>query len=270
MLPINNFPCEIEAHKGVATDAPENTMSAFRAAVEQRYDMIELDQAFTKDNVCVIHHDRMVGRTDRYTDGSVIPEEEKYLISDLTYEQLQTYDVGTFFDEKHGIVKFKGEKIPTFEDVLILAKESKIPLKLDNKIERFSEEQQIMVYDLIKKYEMQELTGITGFNIDYLQKVVNHLPRVTIHYDGYVTRENLEKVKAILINNPLYIWQRFDNETTAWNKTKPIDKESADLAREYGKVGVWILKKTEEALIAIEKFNVDCIETNGAIKPNSL
>ena len=38
-----NTNCKLQAHRGVSTDAPENTMAAFRMAVEQGYDIIEFD-----------------------------------------------------------------------------------------------------------------------------------------------------------------------------------------------------------------------------------
>lgn len=51
-----NTNCRLQAHRGVSTDAPENTMAAFREAVKQGYDTIEFDPKFTKDGVCVILH----------------------------------------------------------------------------------------------------------------------------------------------------------------------------------------------------------------------
>ena len=33
--------CKLQAHRGVSTDYPENTMPAFAGAVEQGYDIIE-------------------------------------------------------------------------------------------------------------------------------------------------------------------------------------------------------------------------------------
>ena len=60
-----NSNCKLQAHRGVSTDAPENPMAAFRLAVEQGYDIIEFDPKYTKDDVCVILHDRTLNRTGR-------------------------------------------------------------------------------------------------------------------------------------------------------------------------------------------------------------
>ena len=53
-----NSNCKLQAHRGVSTDAPENTMAAFREAVRQGYEIIEFDPKFTKDNICVVLHDK--------------------------------------------------------------------------------------------------------------------------------------------------------------------------------------------------------------------
>ncbi|MCH8294735.1 glycerophosphodiester phosphodiesterase, partial [Candidatus Poribacteria bacterium] len=62
------------AHRGASGNYPENTLLAFRKALEIGVDEIELDLYFTKDEQLVIMHDSTVNRT---TDGTG-------LIADLT------------------------------------------------------------------------------------------------------------------------------------------------------------------------------------------
>ena len=40
---------KLQAHRGVSSEYPENTLAAFRASVEQGYDIIECDPKYTKD-----------------------------------------------------------------------------------------------------------------------------------------------------------------------------------------------------------------------------
>lgn len=53
----------ITAHRGDQSAAPENTLSAFEAAIENGADYIELDVTETKDGVLVILHDDSLMRT---------------------------------------------------------------------------------------------------------------------------------------------------------------------------------------------------------------
>ena len=48
----------VVAHRGYSRDAPENSMSAFRKAIEVGADVIELDVQETSDGVIVVLHDR--------------------------------------------------------------------------------------------------------------------------------------------------------------------------------------------------------------------
>jgi glycerophosphoryl diester phosphodiesterase len=48
---------EIIAHRGASDEAPENSLAAFRRAVELGADGIELDIQFTADRIPVVHHD---------------------------------------------------------------------------------------------------------------------------------------------------------------------------------------------------------------------
>ena len=104
------------AHRGLhdnATQAPENSMAAFRKAVDAGFG-IELDIQLTKDKIPVVFHD--------FTLKRVCGGEGK--ISDYTYEELQQFHLCDSV-----------EKIPKFEDVLKMV-DGKVPLIVEFKIER--------------------------------------------------------------------------------------------------------------------------------------
>ncbi|MFP4698544.1 MAG: glycerophosphodiester phosphodiesterase family protein [Eubacteriales bacterium] len=96
----------IIAHRGASGIAPENTIVSFQKAIDQGAEGIELDVHLTKDEIPVVIHDETIDRT---TDGSGY-------IKDFTFEELNRYDAGNYFDKK-----FMNEKIPTLEQVLELS-----------------------------------------------------------------------------------------------------------------------------------------------------
>lgn len=103
------------AHRGLhdnASDAPENSMAAFRKAVEAGLGM-ELDVQVTKDGVPVVFHDfkleRICGAPGK--------------IADSTYEELQAY---TLCDSK--------ERIPRFSELLEMV-DGQVPLIVEIKAE---------------------------------------------------------------------------------------------------------------------------------------
>jgi glycerophosphoryl diester phosphodiesterase len=100
------------AHRGGALLAPENTLPAFRAAVERwRTDMLELDVHATRDGELVVSHDPTV---QRCTDGHG-------RIAEHTLVELQRLDAGFHFTADAGrTYPFRGEglRIPTFREVL--------------------------------------------------------------------------------------------------------------------------------------------------------
>lgn len=69
------------AHRGLSDEFAENTMAAFQAAVDAKFDGIELDIRATHDDVVVCHHD---GGIDRTTDGNG-------RIGDYTWNELLEY-----------------------------------------------------------------------------------------------------------------------------------------------------------------------------------
>ena len=93
----------VVAHRGSSAVAPENTLAAFRQALEDGADAVELDVRLTSDGEVVVIHDSQLRRT---TDG-------RGPVRSHTWKELQLLSAGSWFDRK-----FAGEKIPSLEEVL--------------------------------------------------------------------------------------------------------------------------------------------------------
>ena len=104
----------IFAHRGDWRNAPENSLKAFQNCIDEGLDGIEVDVQLTKDSVLVVMHDPTLERTTTGV-GKV---------SDYTYAELQ----GLYLKSPIGVVT--RQKIPSFEDVLIMAK-GKILIQVD-------------------------------------------------------------------------------------------------------------------------------------------
>ncbi len=100
------YPVMVIAHRGFSGAAPENTLAAFRKAIEVGSDMIELDIQFSKDGKIVILHDDTLERTTNGLGRTV----------DYTLQELKALDAGSWFG-----AQFSAEKIPTLREVLDLA-----------------------------------------------------------------------------------------------------------------------------------------------------
>jgi glycerophosphoryl diester phosphodiesterase len=105
----SSFPphLSLQAHRGAAGLAPENTLAAFRMAIDLGADAAELDLQTTKDGVVVVIHDDTVDRT---TDG-------RGRIGDLTLAEVKRLDAGAKFGAAH-----RGERIPTLRELIDLVK----------------------------------------------------------------------------------------------------------------------------------------------------
>ena len=248
---------KMQAHRGVCTECPENTMPAFRRAAEQGYPIIELDPKFTADDVCVVLHDRNINRTCRTVDGQAF--EETIPVASLTFAQTQELDAGLWFSEE-----FKGTKIPLLREVLAFAKEKGIHIKIDNVLFTFPEHQQTILFDIVEASGAD--AGFTCPDLATIEKVVARFPKAAIHYDGYVDEETVIKVKSILKENHLIVWLPFDNKITAWCKMPKATPERCAMVKQYAELGVWLLHEESDRMLA-EVLGADIIETTGSLKP---
>lgn len=116
----------IIAHRGVSEFAPENTFAAFQKAIDVGAEGIEFDVQLSKDGIPVVIHDPELKRL-ALIEG---------LVSDLTSEELQKLDVGSWFNEKYpnfADVDFSKQTVPTLVNFLDFLKEYKGLLYLELK-----------------------------------------------------------------------------------------------------------------------------------------
>lgn len=249
---------KLQAHKGVASECPENTMSAFRCAAAQGYDVIELDLEYTSDNRIVVLHDKTINRTARNTDGTAIDCET--FINEITYPQALQYDFGIGISKK-----YQNEKIPLFSDVLEFAEENAIRLKIDNKIQRFPENILDIFFSQIAEYT--GFVSITSNDISFIKKCLSKVSGISIDYDGIVTEDILKKLSAIVKRERLTVWLPYKCEATSWVQLPFADANTAQLIKKYAQLGIWLLTDYRDFCDAAEALNPDIAETDGTIKP---
>jgi glycerophosphoryl diester phosphodiesterase len=149
LMPDHRKPLNI-AHRGASAYAPENTLAAFRLALEMGADGFELDVRLSADDHLVGVHDDTVDRT---TDGSG-PIRQK------TLAELKALDAGARF-----AVRFAGERIPTLQEVFDLVAGSRafvnVEIKTDS-IKGDGLEEKLVA--LSRRYGLGERLLISSFN----------------------------------------------------------------------------------------------------------
>src|SRR5215216_3991596 len=99
------------AHRGASALAPENTIEAFRLAVEAGAGGLELDVHMTRDGHIVVIHDATVDRTTNGTGA----------VSEMTLDELRRLDAGHNFSPDGGPTRpyrGRGVRVPTLVEVL--------------------------------------------------------------------------------------------------------------------------------------------------------
>jgi glycerophosphoryl diester phosphodiesterase len=137
----------IFAHRGASAYAPENTMAAFKKALELGSGGIELDVHMTKDGQIVVIHDETIDRT---SDG-------RGKVRDMTLPELLQYDFGSWFSDD-----YVGERIPTLEQVMEYLHDWDGILNIEIKEADTGVESAVIA--LINKYGMRDRVIISSFD----------------------------------------------------------------------------------------------------------
>lgn len=145
----------IFAHRGASGDYPENTILAFKKALEIGVDGIELDVHKSKDGELVVIHDEDIKRTFKGNG----------LVKDYTLEELRLFDCKKF---KH---RYDSQcKICTLKEVIEIIKNEDIILNIEAKTDIINYDLEKDVLDLINEYGVKNKILISSF---YHQTIQN-------------------------------------------------------------------------------------------------
>ena len=159
---------QIIGHRGSCKRAPENTVSSILCAAQDKADYAELDVQETRDGVVVLMHDKNLKRVAGVNEN----------VSDTSYNDIEKLDVGSRFSKK-----FKGEKIPTLDQVM---KASNGKIKLDIEIKNYVDDTDLVkkVAQLIKDNNFADKCLVCSFDYNALVKVKELNPKIRT---GYIT-----------------------------------------------------------------------------------
>ena len=195
-LPAQAF--DLQGHRGARGLYPENTLPAFQKALDLGVDTIECDMAVTKDGVVVVYHDQWLNPDiTRGPDGKWL-EKRGPAIIDLTFEQLQQYDVGRikpgtkYASEFPAQQAVDGTRIPRLSDLFDLVKKSgntKIGFDCETKISPLEPAAALPPAEFarkaiaeIRKHGMQGRTMVQSFDWRTLQVIQQEAPEIRTMY----------------------------------------------------------------------------------------
>lgn len=166
---MHNLPLII-GHRGASAVAPENTMAAFRKAIEVGADGIEFDVRLSRDGVPVVIHDETLHRTGLRSD----------YVSCLSAEELQQVSVGKWFGIQRGSADgYANETLPTLQQLLnhFSTGDSLLYLELKCQPEETSQIASI-TWNALKDYSIQERVIVECFDLQVIREVKRVAPQL--------------------------------------------------------------------------------------------
>jgi glycerophosphoryl diester phosphodiesterase len=235
------------AHRGASGTFPENTLSAFRAAIDAGADMCELDVQLTRDGAVIVVHDDTVERT---TDGTGE-------VAKLTLEEIKRLDAGVKFKNltPNPFPRGKGdrkrggggviERVPTLDEVFDVVG-GKCGLNIELKAAGVENQ----VAQIMQARNAFGDSIVSSFDWDYLKKIQQ------LHFNIRVGLLAEEKPVDLMMNA---VAMRAHSINPRW------DMVTADLckaAHERGlKVYTWTVD-SDARMRALIECGVDGIMTN--------
>ena len=194
---------DLEAHRGGRDVRPENTLYSFAYAMELGVTTLEMDMQMTKDGQIVISHNpKMSWILAKGPDGKYAPKNNPPDIRTMTLAQVKEWDLGTMnpeagdYYDSHGKPQLAcpGAKMPTLAEVFELANaygNDKVIFNIETKSYADPKDDGYInnpdpavfskaVYDVIKKYNMQNRVTLQTFDWRTIKEFRKLDPNITL------------------------------------------------------------------------------------------
>lgn len=155
------------AHRGHSIAYPENTLEAYRKAIELGVEMIECDVNITRDGTLVMMHDSTLDRTTTGTGR----------VSASTWEDIKGLDAAGKFKPE-----FAGVKVPSTEETLLLYKEAGILSCFEVKGADGDESDRIALrlVELFEKHNMLDMAFMSSYHHEALHLAQSKCPELLL------------------------------------------------------------------------------------------
>ena len=215
-----NHSFQIVAHRGLPEDYPENTLIAYKHALMLHIDMLEIDVHYTKDKQLVVIHDDTIDRTSN----------GKGKVLDYTLDELREFDFGAYRGDK-----FKGERIPTLDEVLDLVDHFSKRLLLEiKKPSQYPGIEEMIVEKLKERGMPKHKVILQSFDFDCVKKLADM---------------NLEFELGVLLSKKQY-WYKLPN-------FKEIAKVADYANPNYALVTKRFMKHAHEEMLKVLPYTVN-------------
>ena len=251
---MDNFPFII-GHRGASAVAPENTMAAFRKAIEVGADGIEFDVQLSRDGVPFVIHDETLQRTGQPSD----------YVSSLSAEELQLVNVGKWFRSRLGATDdYSNETLPTLQQLLDHFSSGDALLYLELKC-RPEERLRIVpiTCELLASYSIADHVIVECFDLAVIQEVKRVAPhlKTAALFQPRITRPHLWSSSRRLIEEAREV--AADEIALHYRLADDLTIESAQSAG--FKIVVWTVDDPTWVIRA-RKLGIDALITNDPAK----
>lgn len=228
-MKINKSKILIIGHKGANKSEPENTLKSFRKAIELRADYIEFDVQASKDGEIVVIHDYEISKLTGHSGN----------VKEMTLDELKQLNMG------------EGEKIPTLQEVIMLA-QGEIGLQIEIKVKDIVKK----IIELLRDASLIESTIISSFIHNELLKIKKLEPEIKL---GALLSERISEprdltraTKRVIKKNLFGVHPHFAG----------VNKELIEFAHNNNlKVNVWTINERSD-MERLIKLGVDGIITD--------
>ncbi|WP_428850294.1 glycerophosphodiester phosphodiesterase [Paucihalobacter sp.] len=265
LMNCNSKP-EIEAqgHRGCRGLLPENTLPAFKKAIELGVHTLELDLAVSKDGIVVVSHEPYMNATicHKPDGGDIFESEAKaFNLYQLTFEEIQAFDCGS---KAHP--RFPGQQLmevskPSLSQVFELAEALDPKIKYNIEIKSHPDYDNIftpapqefvrLVIEEIDKHNVFKRTNLQSFDLRVLEEIKRQAPNMPV---------------AVLIEEDEAIWPKTTSLSFSPEIISPyfklLDAETVrNLKAENFQVIPWTVNDIKDMQQMID-FGVDAIITD--------
>ena len=178
----------IIAHRGFKKKYPENTLVAFKAAMDAGVQMIELDVTLSRDRKLVVIHDATLERT---TNG-------QGAVHDYTLEELKQLDAGSWFHSD-----FADQRLAELGEVLELV-DGRVITNIEIKSHAYEPHHppdaiEKQVTELVKKKSQQDSILISSFDSNILEQIslMEAPPQIALISKSPLERNTVEICKRL-------------------------------------------------------------------------